>query len=94
MSAPAMSVLHEAMLAVVAVDEAMHRLVRTVDLHLDKPSFFAAARLTREKSFEALTESATLFSVPVRALLVKALQDEALAFTPRSVRRQFIRVEF
>jgi len=56
-------------LAIVAVDEAVHRLVSPVDLYLDKPSLVTAAFLAYKEPFVFISLGLYLLVVPVGTFL-------------------------
>ena len=58
--------------AIVTVNEAVHRLICPIDLHLDKASLVASALFALEQAFVFGALRLDLFVVPVSALLPHA----------------------
>lgn len=79
--------------AIVAVNEAVHGLVRPVNLHLDEASLEAAALFALENALELVALLLDLLRLPVGALFIHAAQGLGFSLPFGLFARKFVRVK-
>jgi hypothetical protein len=80
--------------AIVAKDEAMHRLVGSVDLDLDKARLVAATLLAQEEALELVALHLYLLVLPVSPLIPHASHLDLVSFHSHLLAGKLKCVEF